>query len=202
MAAAQGAAQTDAGSEENYNIFRWYKSASGRYTQADPIGLNGGMNLYRYAGDDPVAYADPLGLVTWTQNAPVYHGAKWDDVSHACGDWTAHGCTAPFVSSKCVCGCDAGSYRAKVSLSMNMNVWARNDDPHASLSQILYEEEKHVRDYKVRFRWAIQRGERLEAQKFLNKPDCDTACKAFYKATNDDFMSGNGWVHQHNPHPF
>jgi RHS repeat-associated protein len=185
-----------------YNIFRWYRSGWGRYTQADPISLAGGMNLYRYAGDDPIGYADPLGLVTWTASAPVRHGAVWDDVFHACKEWSAHGCTVPLVSARCSCGCDGGGYRAKVSLFMSMNVWARNDDPQASLSQILNEEEKHVRDYKVRFKWAIQRGERLEAQDFSNKPDCDAACKAFYKATKDDFKSGEGWVHEHNPHPF
>ena len=44
------------------NIARFYKSAWGRYTQADPIGLAGGLNLYRYAANNPTAAADPLGL--------------------------------------------------------------------------------------------------------------------------------------------
>lgn len=30
--------------------------------QQDPIGLAGGMNLYGYAGGDPVKYGDPFGL--------------------------------------------------------------------------------------------------------------------------------------------
>lgn len=45
-----------------YNIFRWYRSGWGRYTQADPIGLRGGSNLYRYALANPIRYTDPLGL--------------------------------------------------------------------------------------------------------------------------------------------
>ena len=35
----QEAAMTWEGTEENYNIFRWYRGGWGRYTQADPIGL-------------------------------------------------------------------------------------------------------------------------------------------------------------------
>lgn len=48
---------------DSNNIFRWYRSGWGRYTSADPIGLMGGSNLYRYADDNPFSFIDPLGLV-------------------------------------------------------------------------------------------------------------------------------------------
>jgi RHS repeat-associated protein len=41
---------------------RFYDPKSGRFTQQDPIGLGGGMNLYGFAGGDPVNYSDPFGL--------------------------------------------------------------------------------------------------------------------------------------------
>jgi len=41
---------------------RWYDPATGRFLTQDPIGLAGGVNLYSYAGNDPVSYSDPLGL--------------------------------------------------------------------------------------------------------------------------------------------
>lgn len=41
---------------------RWYDPNTGRFTQQDPIGFAGGINLYAYAGNDPVTYADPYGL--------------------------------------------------------------------------------------------------------------------------------------------
>jgi RHS repeat-associated protein len=41
---------------------RQYDPSTGRFTQEDPLGLAGGMNLYGYAGGDPVNYSDPLGL--------------------------------------------------------------------------------------------------------------------------------------------
>jgi len=40
-----GQEEEDASTDRSYNIFRWYRSGWGRYTQADPLGLNGGMNL-------------------------------------------------------------------------------------------------------------------------------------------------------------
>jgi RHS repeat-associated protein len=41
---------------------RWYDAATGRFLTQDPIGLAGGVNLYAYAGNNPVAYTDPFGL--------------------------------------------------------------------------------------------------------------------------------------------
>jgi RHS repeat-associated protein len=41
---------------------RYYDPASGRFTQEDPIGIAGGLNVYGFAGGDPVSYSDPYGL--------------------------------------------------------------------------------------------------------------------------------------------
>jgi RHS repeat-associated protein len=48
---------------------RFYDQATGRWTQEDPIGFAGGINLYAYAGNDPVAYTDPFGLCPWCRLA-------------------------------------------------------------------------------------------------------------------------------------
>jgi RHS repeat-associated protein len=45
-----------------YRRNRYYDPKSGRFTQEDPIGLGGGLNLYGFGGGDPVNYSDPLGL--------------------------------------------------------------------------------------------------------------------------------------------
>jgi RHS repeat-associated protein len=46
----------------SYRRNRYYDPATGRFTQEDPIGLAGGLNLYGFAAGDPVNYADPYGL--------------------------------------------------------------------------------------------------------------------------------------------
>lgn len=55
-----------------------YKTASGRarWLSRDPIGENGGINLYGYVANNPVNYRDPLGLVIET---------PWDAANVAMG---------------------------------------------------------------------------------------------------------------------
>ena len=51
----------------NYNYQRDYDSATGRYVESDPIGLNGGIDPYRYAYDNPLDYIDDFGLFSCFQ---------------------------------------------------------------------------------------------------------------------------------------
>jgi RHS repeat-associated protein len=44
-----------------YNRYRTYDPDLGRYISPDPLGLNGGENLYAY-GPNPIGWVDPLGL--------------------------------------------------------------------------------------------------------------------------------------------
>ena len=46
----------------HYNYFRYYDPNTGRYFTPDPIGLDGGINLFVYAGLNPIIYSDPWGL--------------------------------------------------------------------------------------------------------------------------------------------
>ena len=45
-----------------YNYQRQYLASQGRYTQPDPIGLEGGLNRFGYVEGNPLSYSDPQGL--------------------------------------------------------------------------------------------------------------------------------------------
>lgn len=58
----------DAETGLDYNLRRYYDSSLGRYTTEDPIGIEGGLNLYIYAEASPTYFIDPYGEKGSQQN--------------------------------------------------------------------------------------------------------------------------------------
>jgi RHS repeat-associated protein len=52
----------DEGNGTYYMRARYYDPEAGRFISKDPIGLEGGINMYAYVGGNPLNYVDPLGL--------------------------------------------------------------------------------------------------------------------------------------------
>ena len=57
--------ERDAATGLMYYRARWYDAQQGRFLTEDPIGMQGGMNLYSYVVNNPLSFVDPLGLFAW-----------------------------------------------------------------------------------------------------------------------------------------
>lgn len=55
----------DAETGLHYNCHRYYNPSTGRYLTPDPIGLEGGINLYSYVSNNTICFVDPYGLIHW-----------------------------------------------------------------------------------------------------------------------------------------
>ncbi|MDP9606504.1 UNVERIFIED_ORG: RHS repeat-associated protein [Variovorax paradoxus] len=64
-----------------YNYFRSYDARTGRYSQPDPIGLDGGWNRFGYVDADPLSFTDPEGLRNArpaTRGGNAYDRRQWE----------------------------------------------------------------------------------------------------------------------------
>jgi uncharacterized protein RhaS with RHS repeats len=53
-----------------YNRHRYYDPQTGRFISKDPIGLQGGLNVYQYV-PSPTTWIDPIGLCSDTLNTAL-----------------------------------------------------------------------------------------------------------------------------------
>jgi RHS repeat-associated protein len=68
--------QTDLEGSSYYRA-RYYDPQAGRFLNEDPIGIDGqDVNYYRFVGNSPTLYVDPLGLFSWTYKV-TYHDDGW-----------------------------------------------------------------------------------------------------------------------------
>lgn len=89
----------DAESGLSYNWHRYYDALIGRYIEADPIGLEGGLNRWGYVGGRPVVVVDPDGRFAMVVAAALAGGAVTGG--------------ALFFQKQCMDACVGPEFRAK-----------------------------------------------------------------------------------------
>ncbi|MBW4590146.1 MAG: DUF4258 domain-containing protein [Aetokthonos hydrillicola CCALA 1050] len=123
--------QFDSESGLYYNYFRTYDPTLGRYLESDPIGLDGGWNLYNYANQSPILYADRRGELAWfipiiigaAVGAGIDYGLQhyfhpgcptdWKDVAISAALGGLGGAAAPAAEGAAAAGAAAESAAAK-----------------------------------------------------------------------------------------
>jgi RHS repeat-associated protein len=79
--------QYDQGSELYYMRARYYDPQLGRFLSEDPIGISGGLNLYAYAGNDPVNKTDPAGMSVECGNVLYLYTTSYVDTGEITDMW-------------------------------------------------------------------------------------------------------------------
>ncbi|GHU06982.1 hypothetical protein FACS1894158_14670 [Betaproteobacteria bacterium] len=69
----------------HYNFNRYYDPEIGRYVTQDPVGIEGGINLYAYVNGGPLIYVDPTGEVGFP--GAIYGGVAGGIGGYISGGW-------------------------------------------------------------------------------------------------------------------
>jgi RHS repeat-associated protein len=67
-----------------YYGYRFYAAALGRWINRDPLGEEGGINLYGFVGNNPANEIDPLGLKHWSPGLGMYLPDPGDELVDKC----------------------------------------------------------------------------------------------------------------------
>ncbi|WP_216840588.1 RHS repeat-associated core domain-containing protein [Dyella sp. S184] len=76
----------DAETGTNYNMYRTYEPATGRYLQSDPIGLMGGISTYAYVSARPLDHSDMFGTQEVEMSGSKLN-EKMQDLPDSKSDW-------------------------------------------------------------------------------------------------------------------
>jgi RHS repeat-associated protein len=121
--------------------YRYYNPAQGRFLTREPLGEEGGINLYAFCNNDPINNFDYLGLLT---TSVIYTNADVLDV-----DW-AGATTSSRISKKVDKEpCDCGNKISNASVDVKSTVTIKTGLHWSDLSvhglTILQHENQHVK---------------------------------------------------------
>jgi RHS repeat-associated protein len=177
------------GSATYYNIFRWYRPAWSRYAQSDPAGVKGDINLSRYVRNNPLAFIDPLGLLTF-HKAIQYKAEHW-------GIFGDNGNTRPDVDypvatcSQSICG-----WKVEFDITVRYTIRYNVDSVTMSPGDISIHELQHVAYIDADLRAFFQPLADLEYRRYTTEEECARTASEAMAALGGgpalgDFLTGN-----------
>ena len=171
-------------------LYRAYDADFGQWLSEDPLGLNGGVNLYRYADARPVSSTDPLGLVSVETSAPIIRYVKLKDMP---GGRAVCGTLKVNASFRGNCDCVDGGYRATLRISYKPEIYIATD-VKTSTNRILAHEMQHHADNLKAIDAARVDGEKLERKTFGSESACKSAVDA-WAARAASLMGRKAFMH-------
>jgi RHS repeat-associated protein len=174
----------DPSSDRQYNIFRWYRPSWGRYTQPDPIDLNGGINLFAYVDARPTRGVDPLGLVTVTDDITRYYYSQVNAWLQVCPSGAGE-CGRIGVRTSCECSLVGDCWKASATVTSTGEINLYTGDfknlprqPANSSIDSWEDALAHAYDFHVKpaVKAAVKILSRTEAKKYNSAVECVVAC--------------------------
>ena len=104
-----------------YMRARYYDPSTGRFISEDPIGLDGGTNLYAYAANNPVLLNDPNGQCPWCVGAVI--GGAIGGTANALGTYFSGGSAGEIATAFAVGAFVGGAFGATGGAAGSLGVW-------------------------------------------------------------------------------
>jgi len=151
----------------------------GRFLSEDSAKAS--FHFYGYVENAPVLYVDPTGMVSVSKSSS--RGLmRYDDSGVKCRQPSARalGCALMDVSTRCRCteACTGSGWRAKISISAQITVYA-SKDCKVSVDKIFRQEQLHVNWFKFIMRDLESAARLVEAVRYSSKKTCEMGCGAF-----------------------
>jgi RHS repeat-associated protein len=168
-----------------YYGFRYYCLGTGRWLSRDPLGEDGGVNLYVQVGNQPVDLVDFIGLLEVKVTGPVAHQTIPTIVPSGPSGTTFHPLRTRLSSKKLVvCKCEQNLCGRRVSCEIRYTAHIRISRSEAAefrepLNGVYGHEQMHILSINYRVESEIASLLRAEFQYFLDKSMCRKAAQSY-----------------------
>lgn len=172
------------GDGSSYNIFRWYRAGWGQYAQPDRLGVTVSANLYGYSAENPLRFADPLGLVTVHMNHMPDQTMTRDQFRNYAhpGGIGGQNDVAGFMSGRrvsCTCSGSLGCVKMSVTIDASYYFILTTDAGNALWPpawQQRIEEGIHADEFIQSTNDLARLAEQHEAQRYMTRAGCEVDC--------------------------